>query len=785
MSNGHLASIALPWLELPTPGKQSSGGERPPAQGSENAQTPVPAAAPDRTEVGRPPTRRAGTEPPGLLVVTAPQPSLIGTFHGIGGEGIVVGRGTDVELRIDDGGISRRHLRISRNESGGFVAEDLGSTNGSYVNGVRVKSALLADGDRIQVGTGTEFLFGPRGTSPLEEVRLRQALAASGTGAWEWDAAAGALAMSGTVARERVDGAESTEPPQDELWQQLLAEDRVRLRERLEQLAAEGGGFELECRITRREGGDGWLALRGQAFRDAAGKVTRIAGTAVDVTRRRNAETEMRRQSLLLDSLSDGVVAISFDGTILDWNASAEAMFGWSKAEALGRRPGELLAPGSRMDVFTAEVLRRASRGERYAEERKLRRRDGTEISVEVVAVPLRDPEGQEVASVAVLRDVDERRRIAAQLQVAERLTSLGTLAAGVAHEINNPLAFIGANLSWARQRLAQVAQAIGPKWGDIESALTDCQEGAERIRTIVQDLKTYSAAEERTEAGPTDVNGVLEFALRMADNELRQRARLVRDLQPVPPVPGGHSRLGQVFLNLLVNAAQAIPAGRIGENEVRLRSRYDAAEERVVVEVEDTGAGIGAEDLARIFDPFFTTKPVGVGTGLGLFICHGIVTSLGGSIAVDSKPGAGTTFRVSLPVAIKPTLGVRSVRSRILFADDEPLLGPSVQRYLSGRHEVVAVADPREALRRVASGEHFDLALLDLAMPGMSGVELHDRIREVDPGLARRTVFVYGGALDEATAARLEAANVPRVTKPFDLERLAALVEAMLRDGR
>jgi PAS domain S-box-containing protein len=503
------------------------------------------------------------------------------------------------------------------------------------------------------------------------------------------------------------------------------------------------------------------------------------------VTRRRHAELEMRRQSLLIDSLSDGILAIGLDGTILDWNAAAESMLGWTKAEALGRRPGELLFPGSRMDVFTAEVLRRASRGERYAEERRLRRKDGSEIFVEVLAVPLRDPDGQEVASVAVLRDVDERRRIAAQLQVAERLASLGTLAAGVAHEINNPLAFIGANLSWVRSRLAQSAQAIGPKWGDVESALTDCQEGAERIRTIVQDLKTYSAGEQRTESGPVDVNAVLEFALRMADNEIRHRARLVRKLQAVPRVAGGHSRLGQVFLNLLVNAAQAIPTGRIAENEIRIRSRYEADEQRVVVEVEDTGAGISAEDLPRIFDPFFTTKPVGVGTGLGLFICHGIITSLGGAISVDSKAGTGTAFRVSLPVASIPTLGVRPASCRILFADDEPLLGPSLQRFLSGRHEVVALTDPREALRRVAAGEHFDLALLDIAMPEMSGLDLHDRLREIDPDLARRTIFVHGGAPDAATQARLDAANAPRVAKPFDLERLGALIEAMLRDGR
>jgi PAS domain S-box-containing protein len=715
-------------------------------------------------------------------VVASPQPALIGTVLGLHGDELVVGRGVDADLRVEDGGISRRHLRVARGPGGEVVAHDLGSTNGTFVNGVKLRSAVLASGDRIQLGTGTELLFGPPGQGGAEEVRLRQALAASGVGAWEWEARSGQLSFSGGIAREVARGLESTEPKPEEIWARLHEEDRTGLRERLEALEGAGARLEVEVRLLRGQGGSTWLAMKGEAFADEAGRVLRVAGTAMDVTDRKRAEEELRRQSVLLDSLSDGVMAVGLDGTVLDWNARAEAMLGWSRAEAVGRRPGQLLSPG-REDDLGATVLARAARGERIAEERMLRRKDGVELAVEVVAVPLRDGDGHQMACVAILRDVDERRRLNARLQISERLASLGTLSAGVAHEINNPLAFVTANLSWLKGRLAEVAATLGPRWQEIESALSDCAEGAERIRTIVQDLKTYASGSARGEAGPTDLAAVLEFALRVADNEVRHRARVVRDLRPVPRVHGGHARLGQVFLNLLVNAAQAIEPGRVERNQIRVSTCHDEATGRVLVEVQDTGAGMERAVAARAFDPFFTTKPVGSGTGLGLFICHGIVTELGGEIAVESEPGKGTTFRVWLRAAT--TLPAAApTRARVLVVDDEPLLCLSVQRMLSPRHEVAACSDPREALRRVEAGERFDLLILDLAMPQMNGMALYARLREVAPRLAERVVVVHGGTLDDETQALLEARAVPRVAKPFDMARLSALVDAMVAPG-
>ncbi len=741
---------------------------RPPATPADRADASGAAGCPP------PPLAADGEAKRGLMVVASPAPSLIGTSFPLEAEETVVGRDSAADVRAQDGGVSRRHFRLVQAADGGCVAHDLGSTNGTFVNGVRIRSAALSEGDRIQIGTGTEFIFGPLGVRAAGEIRLRQALAVAGAGAWTWEAESGRLSFSGGIAGDMGDAADCTEPPVEDLWPKVHEEDRAELAARLERSAQDGDRCRCECRIRRPDASTAWVAMTGEVYRDPGGAV-RLAGTVMDITDRKHAELEMRRQSMLLDSLSDGVIAVDRQGTIIDWNARAEVMFGWSRAEVLGRSPGEMLLPPDREDDFTPAVLERARRGERFAEERNLRRKDGREVAIEVVAVPLRDPGGHQIACVAVLRDVDERRRMLAQLQVAERLAALGTLAAGVAHEINNPLAFIRANLSWVHSRLSQGAAVRDQGWSEVEAALADCEEGAERIRGIVQDLRTHAVPDPRATTGPVDVNSVLEFVLRVADAEVRHRARVFRDLQPVPKVHATQAQLGQVFLNLLVNAVESIPPCGAAENEIWVKTRVDPATGGVLVEISDTGSGIASQDLARIFDPFFTTKS-GTGTGLGLFICHRIVTALGGTLGAESGPGAGSLFRVALPAAACPTLSVR-LRRRVLFVGDEPRLGSSVQRSLASRYDVIVEADPLRALRRVAAGEQFDVALVDLDLPGLSETELHDRLREIAPALADRTVLLHGGGTDAASPNP----GLPRLAKPFDLDRLAAVVDALM----
>jgi signal transduction histidine kinase len=416
--------------------------------------------------------------------------------------------------------------------------------------------------------------------------------------------------------------------------------------------------------------------------------------------------------------------------------------------------------------------------------------------------VPAVDREVREAAVRA------ERNTMQEQLMLADRMVSVGTLAAAVAHEINNPLATLMANLEFLSQDIADfVADARGRSTsaqrpsGDwlswisarsvrIAQPLGHAREAAERVRLIARDLKVFSHPDD-DRRGPVDVERVLESSVRMSWNEVRHRARLNRDYGPVPPVHANEARLGQVFLNLIVNAAQAIPEGSADHNEITI-STHQLDGDRALIEISDTGSGIPPDVLPRIFDPFFTTKPVGIGTGLGLSICRRIVTEFGGEISVESKVNRGTTVRVVLPSApadaaeeLTPKTGLSAPpprMGRILVIDDEPLLGDVLRRLFAAEHHVVADTEARVALRRMTDGERFDVVFCDLIMPVMTGYELFAELRRVAPAEADKIVFMTGGAF--TPAAREFLASVPnaRIEKPFDLTKVRALVRSLLR---
>jgi CheY-like chemotaxis protein len=266
-----------------------------------------------------------------------------------------------------------------------------------------------------------------------------------------------------------------------------------------------------------------------------------------------------------------------------------------------------------------------------------------------------------------------------------------------------------------------------------------------------------------------------------------------VKDYSRAPEVVANEARLGQVFLNLLLNAVQALPEGRVEQNEIRVVVRYGAGD-RVIVEVHDNGVGIAPQVRGRIFEPFFTTKPVGIGTGLGLAICHGIVTALGGSLTVESEVGAGSTFRVELPAA-RPSVGLPvptgaastppprtdAARGRILVVDDEPIVCFSLERLLASEGEVVALTSAREALERIRSGERFDVILCDLLMPEMDAPALHAELLSEAPEQAERMIFVTGGAFTMRARDFLDRVSNERLAKPFDVDALISLVRTRI----
>jgi two-component system, cell cycle sensor histidine kinase and response regulator CckA len=379
-------------------------------------------------------------------------------------------------------------------------------------------------------------------------------------------------------------------------------------------------------------------------------------------------------------------------------------------------------------------------------------------------------------------------------------MASLGTLAAGVAHEINNPLSFVTANLEFAQHELDALSRQIPSRTPHLQlaqQALSDARDGAERVRLIVGDLKHFSRGDDE-QIRPVDVHEILEKTLTLAQNQIRHRAKVIRQFGEIPMVKGNAARLGQVFLNLIINAAQAIPEGTASENRILL-STDTSVDGKVVVKVKDSGKGIAPEVLERIFDPFFTTKPVGEGMGLGLPICHGIVSGLGGEIHVSSKPGQGTEVEVRLPPTHSsermkpratdthtPTRGVPACmpcRGCVAVIDDEPLIGDIVRRALASEHDVAVYVSGRDVLVEIAEGRRsFDVILCDLMMPDVTGMDMYEALMKRSPEHARRMVFMTGGAFTPQAQNFVDEVDNVLIEKPFDLRGLKTLIRDLVK---
>jgi signal transduction histidine kinase len=381
------------------------------------------------------------------------------------------------------------------------------------------------------------------------------------------------------------------------------------------------------------------------------------------------------------------------------------------------------------------------------------------------------------------IAEVDRRERdredMESRLAFADRMASVGTLTAGVAHELNNPLMYVLSNLHLTREEL----EGGEPGWTErARQQLDEAIQGATRMQHIVRDLKTFSRVDDEPRDS-VDLRAVLESSINMCANEIRHRATLERDLGDVPFVDASESRLGQVFLNLLVNAIQAMPERRVRDNRISVRTYEDDGS--AVVEIADNGIGIEPERIDRIFEPFFTTKGVSEGTGLGLSICRQIVRDAGGVITLESIPGKGSTFVVRLPAstraqapaeASKPPAVTSGVQARVIVVDDEPLVGRSIRRALR-HHDVEVFESGAEAVERLSNGQPFDLAFCDLMMPDVSGVEVYRQVVERRPELAQKFVFMTGGAFTPKARAFLEETAIACLEKPFELRQIRDLV--------
>jgi signal transduction histidine kinase/CheY-like chemotaxis protein len=512
-----------------------------------------------------------------------------------------------------------------------------------------------------------------------------------------------------------------------------------------------------------------------------SGAVLRSAGAA---------EEPLAGLAALMDRLPDAVV-VHRAGAVVYANAAAATLLGFATAGDLAGIAYRDLVHADQVpppdQAAERDTLRPLARCETAAAgPLVLKSRDGAPVRVESVAVPI-DTDGERewmlVARGGLPAGLDEKLR-------AEHVAALSTLAAGVSHEINNPMTYLLVHLEHVTRRLRALSAGAAPGAAvPVESvtayidSLAQALDGARKVQKTVQRLMTFAqgAADSRS---IVDARAVMESALQMAWHQIRPRAKIVKHLGEIPPVEANEARLAQVFSALLSNAASAIPEGSGGGHEVTVSTRTDEAG-RVVVEVSDTGAGIEPHDIGRVFDPYFTTRAHGGGLGLGLAVAQGNVRSLGGQLACESVPGRGSTFRVTLPVAAGWAARARAeCRRRVIVVDDDPQVGQALALSLAAEFDVSTLTSAQEALDRLAAGERFDAILCDLAMPPPSGIDLYAQALRFAPDAVGRIVFTTTGALTPRARAFLGSVRNVCLDKPVDEKELRAVLRRWGSEG-
>jgi PAS domain S-box-containing protein len=509
-----------------------------------------------------------------------------------------------------------------------------------------------------------------------------------------------------------------------------------------------------------------------------------------DIRERRKTEVALCQSESMFRKLIETApeaVAVVRDNRLVYVNPNFLRLLGYDRYEdVVAMAAFDLVHPDDRRSILEGRPPQPSLEHRPPPEEFRMIKKGGDLVSVESSWLII-DFEGKP-ATLSFIRDVTERKLAQVQLIQTDRMATIGTLAAGVAHELNNPLAYVLLNLSLLDKELAELLPRSALE--KVTTRIATLQQGTERMATIVRDLRNLCRPDAPT-LHPVDVRAVLESAVNMSLNELKTRARIVRDYATTPRIVADGARLGQVFLNLLINAAHAIPEEHPEKHQVKV-SLFPLGTERIRVEVADTGHGIPPALLGRIFEPFFTTKPPGVGMGLGLSISQSIVVGMQGELSVESEVGKGTTFRITLPVGsatsnlVPPTASVsvsptRAGSARVLIVDDEPALASALGTFLALEHHVTVVSRADHALELLSAGEHFDAILCDVLMPGISGMDLHHELERSFPSMVSRVIFMTGASTMPRVADFLERIDNPRLEKPIDIDELKRTISAIV----
>ncbi|MDZ4286635.1 MAG: PAS domain-containing protein [Prosthecobacter sp.] len=549
------------------------------------------------------------------------------------------------------------------------------------------------------------------------------------------------------------------------------------------------GTYDEEYRIIRPDGSARWIRDRAFPVRNAKGEVYRMVGVAVDTTERNRADELLREQASLLDKARDAILMRSLDHRITYWNKGAERLYGWAARDAMGRKISELLyRDGTAFEAATAAVLRDGEWQGELAQVTKA----GNQILVEARWTLVSDSAGQPRSILAINTDITEKKKLEQQVLRAQRMESIGTLAGGIAHDLNNVLA---------------------PIMMSIDLLKLICREQ--------RALSVLSTIEFSAKRGADMVRQILSFARGMEGERVKiDPAEIIRDLQPLvqdtfpkniqfrvelpgslPAILGDPTQVHQVLLNLCVNARDAMPDGgvlAISAEVLIADDRFVAMNPEarpgtyVMIKVRDSGAGIPPEVVEKIFDPFFTTKDFGKGTGLGLSTALGIVKSHGGFLSVESKPGKGTVFTLCFPTGIAPASNdagsldddcPHGQGEQILIVDDEPSVRDITQQTLEAfGYRVLVAADGAEAIALYSQYPNDVAAVLtDMMMPVMDGLATIQVLNRINPAVK---VIAAGGLLNDGGKAKAATLGVKHfLAKPFTAQAVLMALKKVLSE--
>ncbi len=548
--------------------------------------------------------------------------------------------------------------------------------------------------------------------------------------------------------------------------------------------AAAGEQFRVEWHGKNKDGSLHWHEVYGK--RVTIGGHDRILALARDITGRKLAEAALRASEeqyrSMFNASIDGLALWNAAGEIVDTNPALWHMYGYSESEFSALPPGSWEGP-----CYHLDFLRAVAAGESLHAEVTELRRDGSALELEVHGIPMQYQGQPHVLTIA--RDITEKKRSAEELArqreslyQREKLAALGSLLAGVSHELNNPLSVVVARAVLLEEQGDSATQAAALK---IRTAAERC---ARIVRTFLA-----MARQQRPTRGPVAINDVVTAALDIAGYAIRTSSIEVQlDLaKGIPLILADADQLHQVLLNLIINAQQSLQEHAV-PRRLCVTSCYDCFAGVVCIAVADNGPGIPEHLRARVFEPYFTTKPMGVGTGVGLAVSLGIVEAHGGTLTAASPAEGGAVFTAMLPVGkvdapradAEPPRKASASQRRILIVDDEAEIRDTLAEILTGaRHRVVAVNSGREALERMAA-ERYDVILTDIRMPDLDGRAFYQEIEERWPGQAERVVFITGDTLASALREFVAESGRPVIEKPFLPNDVRRVVAELVVDG-